>query len=97
MLVWSNNDMTTWDFIVEIYLVLSIVYFGITAIYVQREVKARRDFKLVLFGGTLNVFRYYRHLRSNHEKLSTRFKLLLFAHINFLVCIIVFLITALSR
>jgi hypothetical protein len=87
----------TWDLFVKIYLAFTVTFFGITAILVQREIKARQDFKILFFGGTLNVFRYYAHLRKNHEALSTRFKLCLLAHFNFLVCVIVFVITAFSQ
>ena len=86
--------MHTWALVVMLYLAFSATFFGITAILVQREVKARQDFKILLFGGTLNLFRYYAHLRKNHERLSTRFKLYLLSHFNFLVCVIVFVITA---
>ncbi len=79
---------------IGIYLVFTMAFFGITAILAQREIKARPDFRMVLFAGTLNVYRYYRHLRNNHEKLSARFKLFLLAHLNFLLCAIMFVITA---
>jgi hypothetical protein len=89
--------MDMWDFMIEIYLAFTMVFFGLTAIAAGREINARHDFKMVLFGGTLNVYRYYIHLRANKEKLSTRFKLFLLAHLNFVLCAIVFLITALAR
>jgi hypothetical protein len=89
--------MNTWDIIVGIYLVLTMAFFGIAAILTQSEIKDRSDFRMVLFGGTLNVFRYYRHLRNKHEKLSARFKLFLLAHLNFLLCAIVCVITAFSH
>ena len=80
-----------------LYLAFGMAFFGITAILAQREIKARGDFRMVLFGGTLNVYRYYRHLRDNHEKLSARFKLFLLAHLNFLLCVVVVVITAFSH
>ena len=89
--------MTTWNFIIGIYLLFTIVLFGITAILTHREIRARSDFQMVLFGGTLNVFRYYRHLRNNNERLSANLKLFLFAHLNFLICAIVFVVTAFSH
>ena len=90
-------EIRTWNFIVGMYLVFTMAFFGITAILAQREIKARLDFQMVLFGGTLNVYRYYRHLRKTHEELSPRFKLFLLAHLNFLFCTIVLVIIALSR
>ena len=89
--------MHTWDLMVVGYFAFTATFFGITAILAQREIKARQDFKMVLFGGTLNVYRYYRHLRNKHEKLSARFKLFLLAHLNFVICAIVFVIRAFSR
>lgn len=89
--------MKTWDLMIGIYFVFTIIFFGFTAILTQREIKARTDFQMVLFGGTLNVLRYYRYLKNNHEKLSTRFKLFLLAHLNFLLCAIIILITAFSQ
>jgi hypothetical protein len=86
--------MRNWNFIVEIYLAFTMVFFGITAILAQREIKARSDFQMILLGGTLNVYRYYRHLRNNHEELTTRFRLFLLAHLNFVLCVIVFVISA---
>ncbi len=83
--------------LVAIYLVLTMVFFGVTAIATGREVKARRDFKMTLFGGTYNVYRYYKHLKMNNERFSTRFKLFLLAHLNFVLCIVVFVATALWR
>lgn len=71
-----------------IYLVFSAVLFGITGIIAQREVKSRTDFKILLGGGTYNVYRYYVHLKKNNEKLSIGFKLFLIAHVNFIICTI---------
>jgi len=71
----------------DIYFALTIAFFGITAILAQREIKARQDFEMISFGGTLNVYRYYRHLRNKHEKLSVRFKLFLLAQLNFIFCL----------
>ena len=89
--------MQTLNLVVAIYVAFTAIFFGITAILLEREIKARQDFKILLFGGTLNVFRYYAHLRKNHERPSTRFKLCLLAHFNFLVCVIIFLVTAFSH
>ncbi len=88
--------MHSLGFMVAIYLAFTATFFGITAILVQREIKARQDFKPLLVGGTLNVFRYYAHLRKNHERLSTRLKLCLLAHFNFLACVILFVVTGFS-
>jgi hypothetical protein len=74
---------------VFIYLAVTMVFFGVTAIVAGREMKARRDFKMALLGGTYNVYRYYKHLRMNNEGFSTMFKLFLLAHLNFAVCAIV--------
>ena len=89
--------MGTWDFMVVLYLAFTMFFFGITAILIHREIKARPDFRMVLFGGTLNVYRYYRHLKNNYQKLSPRFKLFLLAHLNFLLCAALFVITAFSH
>jgi len=89
--------MYTRDLMAMIYLASTATFFGVTVILVEREMKARHDFKPLFFGGTLNVFWYYAHLRKNHERLSTRFKLCLLAHFNFLVCVILFLTTAFSH
>ena len=86
--------MLTWDFIVSVYTAFTIAFFGISAILVGREIKARSDFQMVMFGGTLNVYRYYRHLRNKDEELSIRFKLFLLAHLNFVLWAIVFMSTA---
>jgi len=85
--------MTAWVSIVVIYLVFTMVFFGMTVIAAEREVRARRDFKMVLFGGTYNVYRYYKHLRTNNERFSMKFKLCLLAHLNFAVCVVVFVAT----
>lgn len=86
-------EVQTLGFMILIYLAFTATFFGITVILLEREIKARQDFKPLLFGGTLNVFRYYAHLRRNNEPLSTRLKLCLLAHFNFLVCAILFLAT----
>jgi len=87
-------DGRTLDFVVAIYLAFSVAFFGITAILAQREIKARSDFRMVMFGGTLNVYRYCGHLKNKHEKPSAKFKLFLLAHLNFLLCAVVFVISA---
>ena len=71
--------------LIVIYFVLTMIFFGITAITAGREIKARRDFKMALLGGTYNVYRYYKHLRDNKERFSPSFKLFLLAHLNFVV------------
>jgi hypothetical protein len=70
-----------------------MAFFGITAIAAGREMKARRDFKMVLFGGTYNVYRYYKHLKANKERFSAGFTLFLLAHLNLAVCVVVFVVT----
>jgi hypothetical protein len=76
--------------VVVIYLTLTIVFFGVTAIAAEREVRARLDFRMTLFGGTYNVYRYYKHLKMKEEAFSTTFKLFLWAHLNFALCVVVF-------
>jgi hypothetical protein len=90
-------DMGTLDLVVGIYLAFTVAFFGITAIFAQREIKARADFRMARFGGTLNAYRHYRHLRNNFEKPSARFKFFLLVHLNFLLCAIVFVIAAFAR
>jgi hypothetical protein len=82
--------------LLDVYLVLTMAFLGITAIAAGREIKARQDFRITPFGGTLNVYRYYRQVKNNQEKLSPRFKLFLLAHINLLLCVIVFVIASLA-
>ena len=82
---------------IESYVVLTVAFFGITGILAQREIKTRQDFKMVLFGGTLNVYRYYRYLRNKHETPSTRFKLFLLAHLNFALCVTVFVVVVAEK
>ena len=82
--------MPAWVDIILIYFAFTVVFFGLTSIGAGRQMKARRDFKGVLFGGTYNVYRYCKHLKANKERLSVGFKLFLLAHLNFVVCIIVF-------
>jgi hypothetical protein len=82
---------------VVVYFAFSATSFGITAILAQREIKGRKDFKRMLFGGTLNVYLYYRHLRNRHEKRGGRFKLFLLATLNSVISAIFFVITAFSR
>ncbi len=84
-------------FILGIYFLLTMIFLGITAIIVGREIKARPDFKMAMFGGTLNSYRYYRHLKNKNEKVSPRFKLFLLAHFNFVLCVIAFIVTALMQ
>lgn len=74
------------------YLIFTIMLFGISAIIVQREINSRSDFKITLGGGTYNVYLYYEHLKKNNEKLSTGYKLFLVAHVNFIICFIVWVI-----
>jgi len=83
--------------VLEIYMALTVVFFGITVIAFGREVEGRPDFKPGLFGGTLNVYRYYKHLKRNNEKFSTRFRLFLMAQLNLGLFMIIFLITTLLR
>lgn len=74
-----------------IYLIFTAILFGITALVALREIKSRTDFKMLSGGGTYNVYRYYRHLKNNNEKLSVGFKLFLIAHLNFVIFWIIFI------
>jgi hypothetical protein len=76
--------------ILQWYGVVTAIFFGITAMLVQDEVKARTDFELERGRGTYNVFKYYQHLKMNHEKFSLKFKLFLLAHLN-LIAFVIFL------
>ncbi len=84
------------NIILQWYGVITVAFFGITAMLVQDEIKGRNDFELVTCGGTYNVFRYYRHLKNSHEKFSLKFKLLLLSHLNFLIFFVVFMATGLG-
>jgi len=77
-----------------IYLMFTAIFFGITAIIAQREVNSRKDFEMLLGGGTYNVYRYYMHLKKNNEKQSLGFKLFLIAHVNFAFCFILWIYIA---
>jgi hypothetical protein len=89
--------MYSWDFMIEIYIWLTVAFFGITGILAQREINTRQDFKMVFFGGTLNIYRYYRYLRNKHETPSARFKLFLLAHLNFALCVIVLVVVVAEK
>lgn len=79
-----------------IYLIFTIMLFGITAIIVQREVNNRSDFKITLVGGTFNVYRYYGYLKKNNEKLSISYKLFIIAHVNLILCVILWFYKGIS-
>jgi hypothetical protein len=76
-----------------VYLVFSTIFFGVAAILTQREINARKDFKMTPLAGTLNVYLYYKFQKERQEQLSTRFKMFLLAHLNFALCAVVFLFT----
>jgi hypothetical protein len=75
-----------------IYLIFTIILFGITGVIVQNEINRRTDFNKTLLGGTYNVYRYYKYLKDTDEKLSIGYKLFLIAHINFFICFVVWII-----
>jgi hypothetical protein len=81
----------------EIWLLFSIVFLGVTAILVNREIRSTSGSKETLFGGTLNAYRYYKYLRNNGRELSVPFRLFLLAHINFLLSVMAFVLAALVR
>lgn len=74
-----------------VYLTFSTIFFGITGILAQREITARKDFKMTPLAGTLNVYFYYKFQKERQEQLSPRFKMFLLAHLNFALCAVVFL------
>jgi len=47
--------------IAVLYLAFSVTFFGVTAILTQREINARKDFKMTPLAGSLNVYFYYMH------------------------------------
>lgn len=77
--------------ITVLYLAFSATFFGITAILTQREVNARKDFTMIPFAGSLNVYFYYKFLKERQEQLSPRFKMFLLAHMNLALSMVVFL------
>ena len=82
--------------IAVLYLAFSVTFFGVTAILAQREINARKDFKMTPLAGSLNVYFYYKHQKEKRENLSTNFKWFLFAHLNFALCAVVFFYAMLS-
>ena len=80
----------TFSFTMLIYFVLTLVFLSVTYSAAAREIKARPDFEMTGLGGTMNVYRYYRHLRKSDEKPSPKLKLLFLAYANLVLCMIVF-------
>jgi len=81
------------DFYYYIYFPLTITIYGIACILLSREAR-NRNVKFITFGGTYNVFVYYRELRKRNEKLSGRFWLYIASSANLILCMILFLIIA---
>ncbi len=77
-----------------VYLVFSTIFFGVTGILTQREINARKDFKMTPLAGTLNLYFYYKFQKERQERLSPRFKMFLLAHLNLALCAVVFLFAA---
>lgn len=76
--------------IAVLYMAFSVTLFGVTGILTQREINARKDFKMTPLAGSLNVYFYYKHLKERQENVSTNFKWFLFAHFNFALSAVVF-------
>jgi len=74
-----------------LYLAVTALFFALTAILTGREIKHRPDFKPVPMSGTFNVFLYVRFLKSRGEPVGLNVWLFVAAHVNLLVCALLYL------
>jgi len=79
------------------YLYFTIILFAITAISSGREMRAHPTFKPVPMSGTLNAFLFVRYQLHRGEPVSVNLWLFLLAHVNGLVCAILFFVRALPN
>lgn len=80
----------TLSFTMLFYLILTLVFLSTAYSAAAKEIKARSDFEMKGMGGTMKVYRYYRHLRKNNERPSRKLKLLFLAYANLVLCMIIF-------
>lgn len=78
------------------YLYFTVIFFAITAINSGREMRAHPVFKPVPMSGTLNAFLFVRFQLHHGERVSMNLWLFLLAHVNGLVCAILYFARALS-
>ena len=79
------------------YLVFSVAIFAIMAIIAGREIKADKEFKPMPTGGVLNLLYYYQYCRHNRKPISVNFWLFIAAHLNLLVCALIFVYLFITR
>lgn len=80
------------EIVYYVYLPITVVLYGTSAILLKREDEKREDFQPMLFGGTYNVILYYRYLKKRNERLSKRFWFYIIATTNLILCMIIFTI-----
>jgi hypothetical protein len=81
--------------LIELYIAITMMLFGIATILLLREFK-KNDFRVSPFSGTYAAYLYYKELKKTDKKITKTFWFYILANLNFLVCAIVFLISAFS-
>ena len=89
--------MSILDLLPVLLLISAVTFFGATAILTGREIKTRQDFEMVMFAGSLNLYRYYRHVRRKGEKLTMTLRLFLWAHVGLALAMLIFVASALIK